>query len=361
MKKVLVLLNTPGGSMYGASKSFRAHYDLLKDHYEFKVVSQLGTAGKSDKYKFNYGAFFLIRNCLGFTFSVRENLFTTIKLLLGIIYLPLLILKARSVDIIHLNSLTLIIYAPLLKYFYPEKEIICHVREIKSRYHQITNRCLDSVNKIICIDDAVKNSLSINEKKVKVFVVRNPVIIRSIDKKFNFDVDNYVNIGVIGRLSKEKKTIAILDYIKSGQYKSKKPIMVHVVGGAGADTSYYDDCKMMTKNLANTRYLGEIDNLENTNFYEQLDCLLRFDDHYSVGRTILEAINFGVDIYTEKDISRSILDGEKEHFSSRFFSLEKDKNFYFEKKIYAGDFKKTQFTEQANKLYVSKFVDEIYV
>ena len=360
MKKVLVLLNTPIDSVYGASKSFRAHYDLLKEHYEFKVISQLGTATKYDKYKFDYGAFFLIRNCLGFTFSIRENIFSITKLILGLIYLPLLFTKARSVDIIHLNSLTLIIYAPLLKAFFPRKEIICHVREMNNRYMQITSKCLNSVDILICIDYAVKNSLCINEKKVKVIVVSNPVIIHSFNKKFNFDVGNYVNIGIVGRLSHEKKTIEILDYLKSGQYASKKPIMVYIVGGPGADFAYYNRCKVIAKSLSNVQYLGEINDLENTNFYEQLDCLLRFDDHYSVGRTIFEAMNFGVDVYTEKDISRSILGAGKVLCKSKFFSLEKDKTFYFEKKSHRGGFDRTDVIERVNKLYVSKFLAEIY-
>ena len=360
MKKVVVLLNTPAESIYGASKSFRAHHDLLKDKYEFNIISQLSSAKKSGNFQFNYGAFFLIRNSLGFTFSARENVFAIIKLLLGIIYLPALIFKVRSVDIIHLNSLTLVLYAPLFKLIFPTKEIICHIREISCRYHFITNKCLNSVSKIICIDDEVKSHLNINEQKVNVFVVPNPVIISKIDKKFSFDADNYVNIGIVGRLSKEKRTIEVLDYLRFGKYKSKQPIMVYVVGGAGGDTGYYNECKIIMKNMTNICHLGEIDNLENTNFYEQIDCLLRFDDHYSVGRTILEAINFGVDVYTDKEISLDFLENLKVTCMSRFFSFKNNENFNFDKKTQTNGYKNLQFSVQSNKFYVDKFLDEIY-
>lgn len=358
MKRILVILNTPANSMYGASKSFRAHYDLLNDNYNFDVLSQLSF--NKDKLKHSAGAFLILRNALGYTFSFRENIFTILKFLLGIIYLPIVLSKAHKADIIHLNSLTLVLYAPLLKFLFPSKEIICHVREILVRYKYITKRCLNSVDKIVCIDQEVRGLITINENKVKTFVVSNPVVIKKVDKKFNFGIENYLNVGVVGRLSEEKKIIEILKYINLGNYKSDKPVMFHIVGGAGADTSYYNNCMMMMKNLANVHYLGEVDNLENTNFYEQIDCLLRFDGHYSIGRTILEAINFGVNIYTEKDILSSILSTGKVAFSSKFFSLENDKELHFKMKDRTDDINKISFTECLNKIYINNFRENIY-
>lgn len=358
IKRVLMILHTPVNSIYGASKSFRAHYDLLHEKYDFDVLSQLSLRRKNQDLKYGEGVFLVLRNALGFTFRSRENIFTLFKLTFGIIYSPKLLAKVIKADIIHLNSLTLVLYAPLLKFLFPRKEIICHVREILTRYEYITNKCLNSADKIVCIDQTVRGYLSINDED-KVFVVSNPVIIKRENRQFNFDSENYVTIGVVGRLSKEKKTIEILEYIKSCRYKSEKPVMVYIVGGAGADTSYYNNCRIFMESLPNVHYLGEVDNLENTNFYEQLDCLLRFDDHYSVGRTILEAVNFGVNIYTEKDVSK-MLRTEMVYCSSRFFSLENNKSFFFEQKDRAGDVNNRQFTEHTNTVYINSFSEKIY-
>jgi hypothetical protein len=358
MKRILVILNAPANSIYGASKSFRAHYHLLNDNYYFDALSQL-SFGDGELWN-KTGAFIILRNALGYTFSFRENIFTSLKFIFGIIYFPILLAKVFKADIIHLNSVTLVLYAPLLNFLSPKTEIICHVREIISRNNYFTNKCLESAHKIICIDEAVKHSLGVNEEKVKVFVIPNPVVVRACDNKFKFDNVNFINIGIVGRLSAEKKTIEILEYFKLKKYQSEKPIMVHIVGGAGADISYYNNCKNIINCLDNVHYLGEIADLENTNFYEQIDCLLRFDDHYSVGRTVLEAIHYGVDIYTEKDISGSVI-GANNSLSSRFFSIEKDKNFNFKNKACRRGDSGHHTTTLANEHYVKKFIEEIYV
>lgn len=360
MKKVLVVLNTSVDSVYGASKSFRAHYDLLNKHYDFQVISQLGSVSKSDTCKFDHGAFFLLRNCLGFTFSVRENIFSFIKLVLGLVYLPILISKAMRSDIVHLNSLTLILYAPIIKIFAPSVLIICHIREILVKYKAIVHYCIRYVDKLVCIDEEVKAHLKLDANKNEVHVVSNPFVFDRVNDVFNFNEPDHVNIGIIGRISQEKNTKELLNYLNSKNYESELPIAVYIVGGAGADISYFIDCRKMIEQMSNVHYFGEVNDLENTNFYQKIDCLLRFDNHYSVGRTVLEAVNFGVDIYTSKKLRLPILQFDKICVQSRFFSLEESENFCFRKKHHNELITHSEYLEHNNKAYIKIFKEKLY-
>lgn len=360
MKRVLIILNTPIDSFYGASKSFRAHYELLQEKYDLQVVSQVSSK-KTLGIDYNMGALFIIRNALGYTFTLNENINTIIKFLLGILYLPILLLKARNVEIIHLNSITLLLYAPIIKIIYRHMKIVCHVREVRCRHDFLTAQCLKYVDTIICIDDAVKSYLSVSSSSTHSVTVQNPVIIRKTNHMFNFNDKNIVNIAVIGRLAEEKRTLNVLNYLSSHDFTSRYPISVYVVGGPGADKKYFAKCQKIMQGMERVHYIGEIRDLENTNFYEQIDCLLRFDNHDSVGRTILEALNYNVDIYTENALPDHFVKYWADKSASRFYSLENNNIFQFRKKRKLARLDKELAVSSSNNLYVKRFCEEIYV
>ena len=356
MKEILFILSTPIDSVYGASKSFRAHHELLKENYKFKVISQISV--KSNKYSIAHTSLgvSVFRNVLGFDYNYRENAYSLVKFVCAIISLPVVIFKARSVDVIHLNSLTIIHYGALLKLFFRKKKIVCHVREVHTRFKSVTKYLSKFIDEFVFIDQSVKSSADVQIEAGNYFVLTNPIVSKPISK-IVIPNNSEINIGIIGRIAPEKNVHEILNQIKSNKYESDSRVQFHFVGGSGADTDYFKNCLNQINSLENLTFYGEILDLENTNFYQALDGIIRFDDHYSVGRTILEALQFNLNIYTKNDIYSVLKNQISDLDSENFQSYECDSQF-FKKKNNNGT--NIHSIKKINNKYKQLFLQKIY-
>lgn len=330
MKKIFALLNTPADSIYGASKSFRTHVKLLENDYYFTIISQASLRRKT-----RIGSHFglgvsTMPNVLGFSLHARENISTFFKFCLGLAALPIILYHAKTANIIHLNSITLLHYARLFKFFFPRKKIVCHVREVEVRFRNINKFFARFVDEFIFIDKDVLDTASFLGQNHKTHILENPVLIENSSEIFSFDTRE-VNIGVVGRLAPEKNILSVLKMIHEERFRCILNIKFHFVGGAGANKTYHRRCLEKIETSPLCVYHGEVRELENTNFFSNLDGILRFDNHYSIGRSILEALHFDLNIYTQKDIFSKLskrIDGLQE---GKFQSLETSKNFIFSK------------------------------
>lgn len=330
MKKILALLNTPADSIYGASKSFRTHVKLLEKDFDFTIISQVNTKRKI-KTENHFGlGLAIMPNVLGFSLHVRENISTVSKFCLGIITLPFTIYHAKNANIIHLNSLTLLHYARVFKFFFPNKKIICHIREVEVRFRKINRYFACFVDEFVFIDKDVLNTSSFLSQNHKAHILENPVLISKSAEVFSFD-DREVNIGVVGRLAPEKNILSVLKMIQEERFKCCSKIKFHFVGGAGANKTYQKRCQEIIEANPHCVYHGEINDLENTNFFSNLDGILRFDNHYSIGRSVLEALHFGLNVYTQKDIFSKLSERIVGLEEFKFQSLERTDKFLFSK------------------------------
>ena len=347
--EILFVMHTSLHTVFGASKSARNHIEALRPKFNIHVHDQFSSKNLA-------GGTLVLRNAKSFTFTNRENILTLFKLVLGVISLPYLILRAKQCDIIHLNSITLLPYSLVLKSIFPQKKVICHVREILAYQIKFSSFLSNFIDEFVFIDREVQTIFLKNLNMRKPGKVITNFTINSPHKKklFNFN-KNCVHIGIVGLFSREKRFLELMDYINAGSWSSDFPVIFHVAGGPGGDIKYAKKCLAGIMACSLIEFHGIVPEIEKTNFYQEIDGLIRFDAHKSVGRTVAEAIEWGCQIYTFRDISNEI--DVFRSYKSYFKSIECHEEFKFTKKERALN---THINDMIKQNYIKMFVRHIY-
>lgn len=316
INKILILSHEDYHSPYGASSSLRSHCEIINQYSNNTILQIISNVYprilikgifkkkecKNTKNQINYSSLPLIRVI---DYCENDKLLDSIKdIMRKIVYLPLYffsiiqvirIVCMKKVDVIHLNSPVLVgilpLIIPILKIFNNKPLVITHMRDfLKSKLSTYQIVSMKLVDKFVAIDESTKASLLgldiIDEKKVT--IIANPFSSTSIKEMklldYEFKVDK-IYCAVIGNIIEDKGFEFIIESFKSIENKDK--ILLIVGGGKGA---YFSSVINTVQKSKNIEYLGEIDNLIQTNLYKSIDYVIRGDATYRTGRTVYEAL-----------------------------------------------------------------------
>lgn len=244
-------------------------------------------------------------------------------LLREIVHLPLTLFKLYSIikneklDIIHLNDAPLFIYAFFIKKNCKAK-IVLHIRSVQNITENLRKKvfahiCNKYVDKIICIDKRVKESINyINTDKVDVIYngLKKPENINTLN--FSKKRENFV-VGFVGILYKAKGIYELLEAIKYLVIeKGYKDLKLYIAGKNTRDiknklikyllkfAGFYDDAVSDIDTFINNyhlddniKYLGFLNEEELAKFYQEIDVLCFPSRLDAIGRPVFEAGFYG--------------------------------------------------------------------
>jgi len=298
---VKILFVTHDISFYGASKSLQALIKLLPSHVECGLVVQRPILNKLDltKIKTQFGVrkvysiwLPFLDCCVGLDrFTLKDRVSIWLKSLLSIhsrYKLPRLA-KLEGYDLIHLNSIVLI---PLISKKY---QFTLHVRELwDNSYQQLVAKRVQEAVGLVFIDNVVRKPFA--ELKVQRSVVIDNPVVFSENEKFKFSQDKFwlrdklkgkLVLSIIGKVTVEKGILFLIDAMRK---LDGMPVVLLVVG------EWVN--QKMRKKLSNVSdqiiYYGIEPNIEN--IYEIADVVVRAEDQPRVGRTIYEALYYGLSV-----------------------------------------------------------------
>jgi hypothetical protein len=179
-----------------------------------------------------------------------------------------------------------------------KSKIILHVREVALRTLPLKyKQNIKLVDEFICIDEFVKKSLcySLKIKSINIHVLNNPFRVgyKKISKKIiKIFKKNKFYFAIIGLINEGKGTEFVIRSFLEAKIKNSEILIVGK--GNGILSQKY-------KNKKNIRFLEEIPNLGETNFYNKIDYLIRGDATESYGRTTFEALLSGCKVIIPKN------------------------------------------------------------
>tara|TARA_Y100000389_G_scaffold199988_1_gene239494 strand:- start:11157 stop:12344 length:1188 start_codon:yes stop_codon:yes gene_type:complete len=329
-KKILYISNVPWDTLYGAGSSLRLHFQALEKNFkknnisadvicryglkEFFIKKKKSFSNIPKFLKIHKIVFYLdkIDEIVNFEFKNKKNFFLKFRKKISdffnliteiFFYIKIYNMnKKNNYDFIHCNSVLTIGFLNRLKKFHILNEVttILHVRELLINPLPIGyKKEINQINKFICINDDTKNALNValpKKKKLDIEVINNPFspgiikISKKIDDKLKNNITYFAIVGVVT----EGKGIefVINTFLKAKLLRSKL-----LVVGKGSDF------KKMTEKFKknyNIKFLGEIEDLGLTNFYEKIDFLIRGDKTTGIGRTVFEGLYSGARVILPK-------------------------------------------------------------
>jgi len=369
-KKINILYVYPIHQFSGSLKSLQEYLKILpKKKYNFYFIAPFGKASKV------LSKFGLVIKTLGITkfdntrighyrgarwlILIRE-IFYIFPTLYSCIVLKI---YQKKIDIIHLNDSTALPIIFFLKIFYNSK-IILHVRSVLKNDNYISSFITlivaKYVDKVIVIDNTVKNSLKFNQKST---VIRNIIVSKKNIKK---KIGLYLKIGYIGSLLKFK---GVEDLISATQQLINEKFKIKLyLAGNKVHKNYFIISKLLKIfNIKNDIYetnkknndiifMHQIDNIEK--FYEKIDVLVFPSYINALGRSVFEAGCFSIPsiVCLDKRYSDSFI----KNYSGLSFSRPGDrpalrnaiKFFYNNRKMI------TKMGINANKIFIKNFSPE---
>jgi glycosyltransferase involved in cell wall biosynthesis len=369
-KKINILYVYPIHQFSGSLKSLQEYLKILpKKKYNFYFIAPFGKASKV------LSKFGLVIKTLGITkfdntrighyrgarwlILIRE-IFYIFPTLYSCIVLKI---YQKKIDIIHLNDSTALPIIFFLKIFYNSK-IILHVRSVLKNDNYISSFITlivaKYVDKVIVIDNTVKNSLKFNQKST---VIRNIIVSKKNIKK---KIGLYLKIGYIGSLLKFK---GVEDLISATQQLINEKFKIKLyLAGNKVHKNYFIISKLLKIfNIKNDIYetnkknndiifMHQIDNIEK--FYEKIDVLVFPSYINALGRSVFEAGCFSIPsiVCFNKRYSDSFI----KNYSGLSFSRPGDrpalrnaiKFFYNNRKMI------TKMGINANKIFIKNFSPE---
>ena len=369
-KKINILYIYPIHQFSGSLKSLQEYLKILpKKKYNFYFIAPFGKASKI------LSKFGLVIKTLGITkfdntsighyrgirwlILIRE-IFYIFPTLYSCLFLKI---YQKKIDIIHLNDSTALPIIFFLKIFYNSK-IILHVRSVLKNDNYISSFIslivAKYVDKVIVIDNTVKNSLKFNQKST---VIRNIIVSKkNIKKKGGV----YLKIGYIGSLVKFK---GVEDLISATQQLINEKFKIKLyLAGNKVHKNYFIISKLLKilninndifeSNMENNNiiFMHQIDNIEK--FYEKIDVLVFPSYINALGRSVFEAGCFSIPsiVCLDKRYSDSFI----KNYSGLSFSRPGDrpalrnaiKFFYNNRKMI------TKMGINANKIFIKNFNPE---
>lgn len=165
---------------------------------------------------------FRVRN-----FKKKHKIFSNIKDLSGII-------KKTNPNVIHTHSLySLVLIFFISKYLNKKKFKIVHTGHggPKKNYDRIARKLVWMTDRYIAISEYSYSNLIERSKSSKVKLIRNGVDLPSQDEKSLGDVtEKPLKISFIGRLTKQKGLIYLLEAVKEMVSINKKKVHLKIVG-----------------------------------------------------------------------------------------------------------------------------------
>jgi hypothetical protein len=313
---ILILSHEDYHSPYGASSSLREHCKIINNYennIKICIISSIyprvliKNILKKRKHKDESNLIYysslpwvrIIDYCeddsiLDLLKDIARKVVYSPLYLISIISIISIIIR-NKIEVLHLNSpvlagiLPLII--PVLSFFKNKPISIVHMRDfLKSNLSAYQINALKKGDYFVAIDEAVKvNSLKsgvIDEKKI--VIVENPF--STINEKemsllkYKFKSDK-IYCAIVGNIIEEKGFKFVIESFLD--VSSKKNILLIVGGGKG---EYFDSIMDFIEKNTNIEYLGEVDNLMQTNFYLAVDYVIRGDVSYRTGRTVYESL-----------------------------------------------------------------------
>jgi glycosyltransferase involved in cell wall biosynthesis len=366
-KKINILYIYPISQFSGSLKSLQEYLQILpKKKYNFYFIAPIGKASEI------LSKFGTVIKTLGITKFDNTTIgyYRAIRWLIlirEIIYIfptlyGCLVLKIyqKKIDIIHLNDSTALPIIFFLKFFYNSK-IILHVRSLLKKDNYISNFITTIiakyVDKVIVIDNTVKNSLKSYQKST---VIRNIIVPKKNIKKKR---GSYLKIGYMGSLLKFKGVEDLLS-VTQQLINEKFKIKLYLAGNK-VHKNYFIISKLLkilninndifetNSENNNIIFMQQIDNIEK--FYEKIDVLVFPSYINALGRSVFEAGCFCIPsiVCFDKKYSDSFI----KNYSGLSFSRPGDRTalrnaikfFYNNRKMV------TKMGINANKIFIKNF------
>lgn len=307
MNKNKVLVIHHHGKFGGSSKSICENILSLKNKFDFEIITPSGSAFdyfKKKKLKVFrvIGVFGLNFTEIGLYKNLRKILIFRELFFLPFTFFLIFKLRKRNYNIIHLNDTNLIILVPILKFFFNNIKILCHIRtRLSNKKFFLKKYISDIINKdidyLIAIDKSTY-STSYNKKKTK--------IIYNIFnfKKIIFKRRNNFNVGFLGTLDYHKgvdflyKTASQIEnkkinFIFAGEPSIKNKFLSKILHFLGIKKNIYDVIESNEyKFMTNLIFFGKIYNLEK--FYSIIDIICFPSRMNALGRPVIEAASYGI-------------------------------------------------------------------
>ncbi|QTR51694.1 glycosyltransferase family 4 protein [Candidatus Thiothrix anitrata] len=241
-----------------------------------------------------------------------------------VLFLPftifcLLKAKARwkSIDIIHINEITLIIPALLAKIIF-NKPIILHVRSLqnnneKSIRTKFVNHHLKKFNNVLAIDENVRSTLP---KADNILTVHNSYSIseRKEDKRLQATLTNIKEtkkhslvVGFVGNLLQQKGIINLLE--AANLVKDNQQIIFLILGGEPPKKPFYISAitkllgieqnvkerilSTIKENKLEEKFILLGHSYDTSSFYKEIDVICFPSELDAPGRPVFEAAFFG--------------------------------------------------------------------
>lgn len=335
-KKVLVLTHVEFDNSYGAATSLRKHLAIVSklDIENTVVANRYLRTFLLEK----FGIKKLINTCLHLPMPLMkvhdyyegENSSVSISAIVRMIFkIPfyaysffylLFLIHIKGIRVLHLNSPVLIGLGALLKTFSFLRNIklMVHMRDfLREDLNAFDRWSLGKVDFFVCIDIALQENFEsifpVNQNQNYV-VILNPFESVSEDAvtfQVGYDFkDDHIYFAIVGNIIPDKGVSFVLD-----NFSDDLPVNLCLLIVGSGEGRYYDQC--LEKVSLNTRvsYLGEIEDLARSNFYQKIDCVIRGDESFRTGRTVFEALYNDCSVLIPKAEGAGLCDSALEPFS----------------------------------------------
>jgi len=320
-------------SPYGAATSLRNHFFALseEDNIEFELIYRKSIIKRKIKQKYSFGKNLkrIIENWL----LIDEKTFVHTRpgylkefiyiYLPNILYQFTRIKFYRSIrdfqpHVVHLNSIVLLPMVDQVRRISNAK-IVLHVRElIDVDYVEKTYPEIAGVDKIICIDQAVKAKMERLSclSGARLLVQINPFCPpdRSdslVAKIFNSQCRNFAIAGIVAR---DKGVGFVCDAFARANLRGAK---LYVIGRQNKYSLYLEK---KFKHIKNIEFVGEVDNLFSRGGYFFIDCIVRGEAEFCTGRSVYESLYSGGLAILPGSSCEIGLDSELEFFKASVFT-----------------------------------------
>lgn len=233
MNKVLMLHQ--GSELYGSDRSFLsiAIYVAKKNNIKTKIILPYEGDLSNSMRKSGLNPYFHSLGILR-----KKDVKKPLSFLLGLVRsIKFYFMEFKTADIVYINTVVMV-SAILASVFYRRKKIICHIREIPSKY-QIW--LFKLILKISGIELVFNSHATKNAFKLKGTVIYNGVkpVLASNSSEFTSTLGTKTKFLVIGRINNWKGQDIFLEALSKLDSTIKKLVTVRIVGGTfEGDNSY---------------------------------------------------------------------------------------------------------------------------